>query len=188
MLGYLYLKRKVFEKKIPVFRLIILYEPKIAHFVRIGFIYIIIKSARKGSMTVKPGKAKTLYLCFENSALGKILNKNFLTSNFNYLYFIFQCQLLLTFGFICLFKFHEGTKLWALHNQWLFYVSIAVLFITLICMACCESVRRTAPMNFIFLGLFTLAQGFMLGCTTIRFSSDEVGVTSTKPNAFRKMY
>lgn len=29
-------------------------------------------------------------------------------------------------------------------------------------------------MNFIFLGLFTLAQGFMLGCTTIVYRGDEV--------------
>lgn len=86
----------------------------------------------------------------------------------------FQCQLLLTFGFICVFKFHEPTKMWAVHNLWAFWVAFGILFITMLSMACCETVRRTAPTNFIFLGLFTLAQGFLLGMTTIRFSTDEV--------------
>lgn len=73
-----------------------------------------------------------------------------------------------------MFKYNEGLSTWARQNIWLFYVSIAVLFVTLISMACCPSVRRTAPTNFIFLGLFTLAQGFMLGCSTMAFRGDEV--------------
>lgn len=48
------------------------------------------------------------------------------------------------------------------------------MIVTMISMACCTSVRRTAPMNFIFLGLFTLSQGFMLGCTTTVYRGDEV--------------
>ncbi|EDS39171.1 conserved hypothetical protein [Culex quinquefasciatus] len=42
------------------------------------------------------------------------------------------------------------------------------MLVTLISMACCGSVRRKAPMNFIFLTLFTLAQSFLLGITTAR--------------------
>ncbi|XP_063697198.1 protein lifeguard 1-like isoform X3 [Culicoides brevitarsis] len=89
-------------------------------------------------------------------------------------YSILMCQLLLTLGFIVTFKYHDKTNLWVRQNQWLFYVSLAVMIVTLISMACCTNVRRTAPTNFIFLGLFTLAQGFMLGCTTIVYRGDEV--------------
>uniref|UniRef100_A0A336LQ22 CSON000213 protein n=1 Tax=Culicoides sonorensis TaxID=179676 RepID=A0A336LQ22_CULSO len=89
-------------------------------------------------------------------------------------YSILMCQLLLTLGFIVLFKYHTATNLWVRKNQWLFYVSLAVMLITMISMACCTSVRRTAPMNFVFLGLFTMAQGFLLGCTTIVYRGDEV--------------
>lgn len=56
----------------------------------------------------------------------------------------------------------------------LFWISLVVLFVSLIAMACCESVRRTAPTNFIFLGLFTIAQAFMLGTMTSRVSADTV--------------
>lgn len=41
-------------------------------------------------------------------------------------------------------------------------------------MACCESVRRTFPMNVIFLAIFTLAQSFMLGCMSAQYGRDEV--------------
>ena len=34
--------------------------------------------------------------------------------------------------------------------------------------------RRKTPHNFIFLGLFTLAEGFMLGTITARYDVDEV--------------
>lgn len=81
---------------------------------------------------------------------------------------------MLTFGFICLFKFHGPTQKWAVNNSWLFYVALALLFITMLSMACCETVRRTSPTNFIFLGIFTLAQGFMLGMMTLAFKADEV--------------
>lgn len=89
-------------------------------------------------------------------------------------YSILMCQLMLTLGFIITFKYHEKTNLWVRQNHWLFYVSLAVMIVTLISMACCTNVRRTAPTNFIFLGLFTMAQGFMLGCTTIVYRGDEV--------------
>lgn len=81
---------------------------------------------------------------------------------------------MLTLVFIITFKYHEATNLWVRKNQWLFYVSLGVMIVTMISMACCTSVRRTAPMNFIFLGLFTLSQGFMLGMTTTVYRGDEV--------------
>ena len=44
----------------------------------------------------------------------------------------------------------------------------------MIALACCESVRRQMPMNFIFLGLFTLAESFLLGCMSTVYDSDTV--------------
>jgi len=41
-------------------------------------------------------------------------------------------------------------------------------------MACCESVRRTFPMNFIFLAIFTLAESFLLGMITASYAQFEV--------------
>ncbi|CAB0000017.1 unnamed protein product [Nesidiocoris tenuis] len=51
----------------------------------------------------------------------------------------------------------------------------AVMSIVLIVvLACCESVRRTAPMNFIMLFLFTLVEGFLLGVVSSTYSKESV--------------
>ena len=50
-------------------------------------------------------------------------------------------------------------------NQWVNITAIVVMMVCLVAMACCESVRRKAPTNFIFLGVFTVCEGIMLGTT-----------------------
>uniref|UniRef100_A0A1Q3EUD2 Putative n-methyl-d-aspartate receptor glutamate-binding subunit n=1 Tax=Culex tarsalis TaxID=7177 RepID=A0A1Q3EUD2_CULTA len=89
-------------------------------------------------------------------------------------YSILTVQLSITLGFICLFMYHRPTNIWVKQHPEMFWIAFGVMLVTLISMACCSSVRRKAPMNFIFLGLFTLAQSFLLGITTARFSSQEV--------------
>ncbi|XP_026733743.1 protein lifeguard 1 isoform X3 [Trichoplusia ni] len=89
-------------------------------------------------------------------------------------YSILMCQLLVTMSFIALFLFHAPTKNWAQRNSWLFWVAFAVVFICLIVMACCGNVRRQAPMNFIFLGIFTVAESFLLGVTSSVYAVDAV--------------
>jgi hypothetical protein len=42
--------------------------------------------------------------------------------------------------------------------------------------------RRRTPHNFIFLGMFTLAEGFMLGCVTATYDVNEVGEKSAHQN------
>lgn len=85
-----------------------------------------------------------------------------------------QCQLLITFGIVALFTFNEPTQKWVRQHPELFWISFGVLLVTMISMACCEGVRRKAPMNFIFLGLFTLAQSFIMGVSASRFGAVEV--------------
>ncbi|XP_068618319.1 protein lifeguard 1 [Battus philenor] len=89
-------------------------------------------------------------------------------------YSILMCQLLVTMGFISLFLFHEPTKKWVAQNSFLLWVAIAVLFVCIIAMACCPNIRRTAPTNFIFLFVFTLAQSFLLGVITSVYNVSEV--------------
>ncbi|XP_032591366.1 protein lifeguard 1 isoform X2 [Drosophila grimshawi] len=89
-------------------------------------------------------------------------------------YLILMMQLLITFGFVSVFTFSEATQKWAQTNYWLVWVALAVLIVTMICMACCESVRRKTPLNFIFLFLFTLAESFLLGVIAGTYEADEV--------------
>lgn len=58
----------------------------------------------------------------------------------------------------------------------MFWVAFGVMIVTMLSMACCTNVRRKAPMNFIFLGLFTLAQSFLLGTISARYNVNEVNL------------
>ncbi|XP_063623714.1 protein lifeguard 1-like isoform X4 [Cydia splendana] len=81
-------------------------------------------------------------------------------------YSILMCQLLVTMAFITLFTYHEGSKLWFRDHSYMMFVALAVVIVCLIVMACCGNVRRQAPLNFIFLGIFTLAESFLLGAVS----------------------
>lgn len=73
-----------------------------------------------------------------------------------------------------LFVFHQPTKVWVKQHHEMFWIAFGVVIVTMIALACCESVRRTSPMNFIFLGIFTLAQSFLLGCSSAVYDPDLV--------------
>jgi FtsH-binding integral membrane protein len=83
-------------------------------------------------------------------------------------------QLLVTTGIIAFFTYHEPTKRYVRQNVGMFYGAMAVMIVCIVCMACCASVRRKAPMNFIFLSVFTLAESWMLGTAAASFKSEEV--------------
>lgn len=54
------------------------------------------------------------------------------------------------------------------------WISLGVLLVTMITLACCEGVRRKSPLNFIVLGIFTLAESFMLGVISSTYNGQEV--------------
>merc|ERR1719479_146226 len=59
---------------------------------------------------------------------------------------------------------------------------MVVMIVCLIAMVCCEGVRRKSPTNLIFLGVFTVAEGFMLGTLCAHFEVEAiliaVGITA----------
>ncbi|XP_029044564.1 protein lifeguard 1-like [Osmia bicornis bicornis] len=89
-------------------------------------------------------------------------------------YSILMCQLLITVSLISLFLYHRPTKMWAMAHPEMFWICFVATFVLIICMACCTSVRRKAPMNFIFLFLFTIAEGFLLAVAASTYNSEEV--------------
>ena len=58
--------------------------------------------------------------------------------------------------------------------MWVYYTSMGVMLICLLSMACCDSVRRKFPTNFIFLGVFTFCEGVMLGTIATFYDVDAV--------------
>ncbi|XP_078038311.1 glutamate NMDA receptor-associated protein 1 lifeguard isoform X2 [Augochlora pura] len=89
-------------------------------------------------------------------------------------YSILMSQLLITVGMIALFLYHRPTKLWVQHHTELFWICFAATIVLIICMACCPTVRRKAPMNFIFLFLFTVAESVLLAIAASTYNSEEV--------------
>jgi len=99
-------------------------------------------------------------------------------------YAILSAQLAVTLAIIGVFMIPSVQKFSA-ENPWLYILAAVVsmvVFFTLICPCCPDDMRRKAPGNFILLGIFTLAEGFMMGTFASHFNISEVmiavGVTS----------
>jgi len=98
-------------------------------------------------------------------------------------YAILSAQLAVTLAIIGVFMIPSVQKFSA-ENQWLLLLAVVVSFVVLFMLICpcCGDMRRKAPGNFILLGVFTLAEGFMIGTITSHYNVSEVmiavGVTS----------
>ena len=53
-------------------------------------------------------------------------------------------------------------------------MAAVIHFVVIIALACFEDLRRRTPYNFILLGVFTLAQSFLLGTATSHYQINEV--------------
>jgi len=106
---------------------------------------------------------------FTNSFTEKAVRLGFIRK----VYSILCVQLVVTMGIIGIFTV-ESVKLYAAGHPEMWWIALVIMIVSLISLACCEGVRRKTPHNFIFLGLFTLAEGFMLGAVTANYRADEV--------------
>lgn len=95
-------------------------------------------------------------------------------SFFRKVYMILMCQLLITVCMIALFMFHQPTKNWVRVHTEMVWICLGITIVLLISMACCSSVRRKAPMNFVFLFVFTLAEGFLLASVSSAYDTEAV--------------
>ncbi|XP_030766158.1 protein lifeguard 1-like isoform X3 [Sitophilus oryzae] len=89
-------------------------------------------------------------------------------------YSILMVQLLITFGFVALFCFHEPTKKFVHNTPSLFIIALVVMLVAMITLACCGEVRRKAPVNYVMLFIFTIAEGFLLGVSASTYAPDAV--------------
>jgi len=105
--------------------------------------------------------------------LGHVLSYSSSIKQLFKVYFILIVQLILTAAIVGLFFIPEVAG-FAFANVWLFWLAFVLTFVCLVVLACFPKVRRRAPGNFICLGIFTLAEGFFLGCVVATYSADEV--------------
>ncbi|TRY84536.1 hypothetical protein DNTS_001295 [Danionella cerebrum] len=89
-------------------------------------------------------------------------------------YLTLMVQLLITVGIICAFLYWETLKDWVEDTYWFTYTMMGVTFALIIVLVCCGDLRRKVPLNFIFLGLFTVAEGCLLGSVVVHYSAEAV--------------
>ncbi|CAH8622954.1 unnamed protein product [Dicrocoelium dendriticum] len=92
-------------------------------------------------------------------------------------YLILFSQLLVSGGFIALCTLLPVICVWIRHHPIFLYVSYGVFFATYITLACCTSVRRKVPGNFLALFIFTLAFSYVAGAISCSYGT--ISVLST---------
>ncbi|XP_073781083.1 uncharacterized protein isoform X2 [Danio rerio] len=104
--------------------------------------------------------------CFSDAAIRRgFIRKVYLT---------LMIQLLITVGIICAFLYWETLSDWVKDTYWFTYTMMGVTFALVIVLVCCVDIRRKVPLNFIFLGLFTIAEGCLLGSVVVYYSAEAV--------------
>lgn len=89
-------------------------------------------------------------------------------------YSILCAQLIVSIGIVCIFIFHHPTKLFVRKHPGTFYAAWGVTVVIMIVIACFEKPRRKFPLNLGLLGIFTLAEGYLLGVISAFYKRDEV--------------
>ncbi|XP_035528765.1 protein lifeguard 1 [Morone saxatilis] len=89
-------------------------------------------------------------------------------------YLTLMIQLLVTVGIICTFLYWNDLRIWAWDNFWFTYAMMGVVTVLIVVLSCCDNIRRRVPLNFIALGLFTVAEGLMLGAVAACFDAEAV--------------
>lgn len=91
-------------------------------------------------------------------------------------YSILCVQLGITLAFICWFLYHTPTKRFVQSHPEISWISFGVIIVVMIVLVCCGETRRKAPMNFILLFIFTLAESFVLGANATFYKADAVAM------------
>ncbi|XP_059909839.1 protein lifeguard 1 [Gadus macrocephalus] len=89
-------------------------------------------------------------------------------------YLTLMIQLLVTVGIICAFLYWDALRQFTLSTYWFSFCMMAVVLVMIFVFSCCVGIRRRVPLNFIALGLFTIAEGMMLGSLTVYYAAEAV--------------
>ncbi|KAL1256138.1 hypothetical protein QQF64_014199 [Cirrhinus molitorella] len=89
-------------------------------------------------------------------------------------FMVLTVQLLITFSFVAVFTFAKDVKLFVRRNQWTYYVSYAIFFVSLIVLSCCGEFRRKHPWNLVALSILTLSLSYMVGMVASYYDTDAV--------------
>jgi len=88
-------------------------------------------------------------------------------------YSILTVQLIVTMAFIGFF-FIPSVKGFSAAHPGILYAAMAFSIILMLALVCVESIRRKTPHNMIFLGLFTVCEGWLIGAICSTYDAVEV--------------
>ncbi|XP_051527263.1 glutamate receptor, ionotropic, N-methyl D-aspartate-associated protein 1a (glutamate binding) [Myxocyprinus asiaticus] len=89
-------------------------------------------------------------------------------------FLVLTVQLTVTFSFVAIFTFATDVKVFVRRNQWTYYVSYAIFFVSLIVLSCCGEFRRKHPWNLVALSILTLSLSYMVGMIASFYDTDAV--------------
>jgi len=99
-------------------------------------------------------------------------------------YGILSVQLAITVAFITFFIFYiaPANRWFVQENQWLLFTCLGITILVLFPMVCVRTLRVSFPINFILLGVFTVAESICMGMVSMMYHTDAVilaaGVTA----------
>ncbi|MBN3318721.1 LFG1 protein, partial [Atractosteus spatula] len=89
-------------------------------------------------------------------------------------FMVLTVQLMVTFAFVAIFTFVDDAKLFVRQHPWIYYVSYAIFFVSLIALSCCGDFRRKHPWNLVALSVLTLSLSYMVGMIASFYDTDSV--------------
>merc|ERR1711959_29132 len=87
---------------------------------------------------------------------------------------ILAVQLLVTLGCAIGFASSAPLKSYLTQNAWPFYIAFPALIGSMVGLACCGDLHRRFPHNYALLGVFTLAESYLVGVTTLMYDTETV--------------
>uniref|UniRef100_V9KUM1 Glutamate (NMDA) receptor-associated protein 1-like protein n=2 Tax=Callorhinchus milii TaxID=7868 RepID=V9KUM1_CALMI len=89
-------------------------------------------------------------------------------------YLTLMLQLIITISIICTFLYWKTLNRWTFEHSWFTFALFPAIFILIIVLSCCDGVRRKVPLNFIFLFVFTVLEGVVLGAVSVYYGANAV--------------
>jgi len=128
------------------------------------------KQAFLRQATVSDEEKEAIGISFSDKAVRRMFMKK--------VYGILSVQLAITVGCICFFIFYVGGpgggRRFVSENMWLMFTCLGITLVVLFPMVCVKSLRRTFPINFILLAVFTIAESISLGMVSSLYQTESV--------------
>lgn len=92
---------------------------------------------------------------------------------------IVAVQLLTTAAAGAFFLLNGAAELFVINHSWMIYVAMGITMVVVLAIACCDGPRKSFPMNFILLFVFTAAESFLVGVASATYDTQIVIIAAS---------